>query len=48
MYYYINRTTRMVRVESDPISFDGWELVSLDDWNAFRVETFNMKRSKRK
>lgn len=44
MYYYINRTNRMVRVESDPISFDGWELVSLADWNAFRAETKRMKR----
>lgn len=44
MYYYINRTNRMVRTESNPISFDGWELVTLDEWNTFRAETKRMKR----
>lgn len=48
MYYYINRTNRMVRVECDPISFPGWELVSLADWEAFREVTKKLKKAKKK
>lgn len=44
MYYYVNDTNRLVRTSDAPITIPGWRLVTLEDWNAFRLETKRMKR----
>lgn len=50
MRYFVNDVTRLVRTDDtgkyEPTG--DWREVTSVEWDAFRVETFNIKRSKRK
>lgn len=39
MFYYVNDATRMVRTSDHTIDIPGWRLVTLAEWDDFRLET---------